>query len=381
MVGLVFLLFLTAIPHYWVGERNLAMYTAFTHDYNVDPGQVDIADVTTTTGGGTVPASVTTTTAPMSDAFPEDGRVNILLLGGDSGIGREGVRTDSMIVLSIDPETGWTAMFGIPRNLRRVPLPPDHPASNWWGDACPGCYPQLLNLLYGDGLTRPDIWGGPNSGANAMKETIGYLLGIDIHYYALVDLVGFISIVDAIGGIDIEVPRRVYNEAYNFAPGEENQVLDIPVGLQHFDGRTALAYSRSRADSNDFDRMSRQRCVLQAIAEQTDPVTAIRELPTLVDVITDNVFTDIPVSALPDFVSLLEKFTPDEVVSVRYMPDAPEFAGTSTSYIADWTEDRYPIPDRDFIAERTEIALSLPPLEAIAALGLQKIEDVCKISG
>ncbi len=177
------------------------------------------------------------------------------------------------------------------------------------------------------------------------------------------------------------MPRRVYNEAYNFAPGEENQVLDIPVGLQHFDGRTALAYSRSRADSNDFDRMSRQRCVLQAIAEQTDPVTAIRELPTLVDVITDNVFTDIPVSALPDFVSLLEKFTPDEVVSVRYMPDAPEFAGTSTSYIADWTEDRYPIPDRDFIAERTEIALSLPPLEAIAALGLQKIEDVCKISG
>ncbi|HEX5631339.1 MAG TPA: hypothetical protein VFY15_06750, partial [Acidimicrobiia bacterium] len=158
MVGLVFLLFLTAIPHYWVGERNLAMYTAFTHDYNVDPGQVDIADVTTTTGGGTVPASVTTTTAPMSDAFPEEGRVNILLLGGDSGIGREGVRTDSMIVLSIDPETGWTAMFGIPRNLRRVPLPPDHPASNWWGDACPGCYPQLLNLLYGDGLTRPDIW-------------------------------------------------------------------------------------------------------------------------------------------------------------------------------------------------------------------------------
>lgn len=379
MVGLAFVLFLTAVPHYWVGERNLAMYTAFTHDYNADPGQVDIADVTTTTGSGA--SAVTTTTQPQSSAFPQDGRVNLLLLGGDSGVGREGVRTDSMIVLSIDPRTGWTAMFGIPRNLRRVPLPPDHAASNWWGDSCPGCYPQLLNLLYGDGLARPDLWGGPNSGANAMKETVGHLLGIDIHYYALVDLVGFISIVDAIGGIDIEVPRRVYNEAYNFAPGEENQVLDIPQGLNHFDGRLALAYSRSRADSNDFDRMSRQRCVLQAIAEQTDPVTAIRELPTLVDVITENVFTDIPISAIPDFIGLLEKFEPEEVVSVRYMPDAPEFAGTAISYIAEWTPDRYPIPDRDFIAERTEIALSLPPLEAIEVLGLQKIEDVCKISG
>jgi anionic cell wall polymer biosynthesis LytR-Cps2A-Psr (LCP) family protein len=194
-------------------------------------------------------------------------------------------------------------------------------------------------------------------------------------------MVGFIAIVDAIGGIDIEVPEAVYNPEYNFAPGEENQVLDIPVGLQHLDGRTALGYARSRAQGNDFDRMSKQRCVLQAIAAQTDPVTAIRELPTLVEVITENVFTDIPVSALPDFVSLLQKFESDEVLSVRYMPDAPEFAGTEVSYIAEFTADRYPIPDRDFIAERTEIALSLPPLQAIEVLGLQKLEDVCKING
>ncbi len=379
VVGLAFVLVLTAIPHYWVGERNLAMYTAFTHDYNVDPGQVNIDDVTTTTGGsGTV---ATTTTTHPTNAFPDEGRVNVLLLGADSGEGRESLRTDTMVVVSLDPATGWTAMFSIPRNLRRVPLPPDHPATDWWGDACPGCYPQLLNLLYSDGLTRPDLWGGPNSGANAMKATIGHLLGIDIHYYAMVDMVGFIAIVDAIGGIDIEVPEAVYNPEYNFAPGEENQVLDIPAGLQHLDGRTALGYARSRAQGNDFDRMSKQRCVLQAIAAQTDPVTAIREFPTIVDVITDNVFTDIPISTLPDFIGLLEKFEPDEVVSVRYMPDAPEFAGTEISYIAAFTTDRYPIPDRDFIAERTATAISLPPLEAIAALGLQRLEDVCKITG
>jgi LCP family protein required for cell wall assembly len=303
--------------------------------------------------------------------------VNILLMGADSGVGRESIRTDTMVIVSIDPETGWTAMFSIPRNLKQIPLPPDHPAATWWGDTCPGCYPQTLFLMYADALARPDLWGEPNSGANAMKATLGYLLGIDIHYYAIVDMVGFITIVDAIGGVDIQVTERVYNAEYMYAPGEEPTVLEIEPGLQHMDGRTALGYARSRAQGNDFDRMSRQRCVLQAIAAQTDPVTVLREFPTLVPVIEENVFTDIPVSAIPDFIELLEKFNPEEVVSVRYMPDAPEFEGTDISYMAGWTTDRFPIPDRDFIAERTATALSLPPLEAIEVLGLQKLEDVC----
>lgn len=380
IVGLAFLLFLTAVPHAWVGHRNILLYDLLTHDFNAPPGAS--ATTTSTASGSSTSTTLgpsTTTSTTLSDAFPEQGRVNVLLLGGDSGIGRESIRTDTMVVLSIDPTTGWTAMFSIPRNLREVPLPPDHPSSNWWGDTCPGCYPQLLNLLYADGLNRPDLFGEP-AGANSMKVVIGHLLGIDIHYYALVDMVGFITIVDAIGGIEIEVPEAVYNPAYMFAPGEPDGVLDIKVGLQHMDGRTALGYARSRAQGNDFDRMSRQRCVLQAIAEQTDPVTTLRQFPTLVPVIEENVFTDIPVSAVPDFIELLEKFNADEVVSVRYMPDAPEFAGTATSYMSGWTEEGYPIPNRDFIAERTATALSLPPLEAITALGLEPLEDVCKIT-
>jgi hypothetical protein len=160
VAGLALLLAFTGYQHYWVGERNLALYDAFTHDFNSDPGQVDITDVSATT----LPGGAATTTTTHSNAFPEEGRVNVLLMGADSGEGRESIRTDTMVVVSIDPDTGWTAMFSIPRNLRQVPLPPDHAASNWWGDACPGCYPQLVNLLYADGLTRPDLWGGPNSG-------------------------------------------------------------------------------------------------------------------------------------------------------------------------------------------------------------------------
>ena len=96
----------------------------------------------TTTTTGPPPATTTTSTRPptsttttLPEWFPEQGRLNILLMGGDSGVGRTGIRTDTMIVVSIDPETGWTAMFGIPRNLFGLPFPPGHAAVGSWGSS------------------------------------------------------------------------------------------------------------------------------------------------------------------------------------------------------------------------------------------------------
>lgn len=378
-VGLAALLFLTALPHGWVGERNLLLYDLMTHDFSADPGQVPLDQVTSTTAGegGTTSSQVTTTT--LSDAFPEAGRVNVLLMGGDAGVDREGIRTDTMIVVSIDPETGWTAMLGIPRNLTHIPIPSDHPATNAW-DSCDGCFPLLANQVYEWGLVRPDLFGGPNSGGNSMKVIMGHLLGIDIHYFALVDLEGFIEIIDAIGGVDITVTARIYDTEYPNPDGTFS-VIDLQPGEYHMDGEMALYYTRSRQGSNDFDRMNRQRCLLEAIAAQTDPVTAIRQFPTLVPAIESSVITDVPVSVIPDFIGLLEKVNVEEVVSIRFMPDAPEFAGTPTSYIGAWTDDRFPIPDREFIAATVDTALSLPPLQAIEQLNLQPIDDVCGSSG
>jgi LCP family protein required for cell wall assembly len=293
-----------------------------------------------------------------------------------------------MVVVSVDPVTGATAMFSISRNIMRTPLPPDQPYSNWWGDTCPGCYPQALNLMYGDGANRPDIWGGPNAGANAVKTSLGYMLGLEIHYYLLVDLDAFITIIDAIGGLEIYAPERV----------ELGVLLDegwvvtgvVEAGLQQMDGATALAYSRTRPDS-DFERQNRQRCVLQALAAQTDPVTAIREFPSLVPVLQENLRTDIRMSDVPDFLELLGKFDPAALVSTRIMPDAPEFAGTELSYMSGWTEDGFPIPDREFIAERVALILdaqatvtatgatggSSEPSDAAELAGLQPITDIC----
>jgi len=376
----------TAVPHVWAGRRNLLLYDLLTYDFVTDPGQASVPQTTTTTGttGTTVPGETSTTTAPtttsstLPDAFADGDRVNVLLLGGDAGVGRSGIRTDTMIVLSVDPVTGWTAMFGIPRNLIHVPIPPDSPAFGAY-DCDGGCFPQIANEIYQSGLQRPDLFpGGPNSGGNAAKQILGYLLGIDIDYFALVDLDGFITMIDAVGGVDINVLDRIYDENYPNPDGTITTIVIDP-GVHHMDGEHALQYARVRhgVEGSDLGRMSHQRCVLEALARQADPLTLIQQLPTFVPAIEESVVTDIPVADLPDFAELAAKVNTEEIVSIRFMYDAPEFAGTSTSYIADFWPGGWPIPDRDFIAQTVQTALSLPPLEAIETLHLQPLEEVC----
>ncbi|MCJ7726913.1 MAG: LCP family protein [Acidimicrobiia bacterium] len=383
-IGLVFLMFLTLIPHGWAGRRNLALYDLMTYDFTTDEGQQAISSGTTEPGDGTgstlaPPATVTTdatteTTEPRPDPFSGLDRINVLLLGGDSGVDREGIRTDTMIVVSIDPVTGWTAMLSVPRNNMNVPYPETLPAYNAYD--C-HCNPQLLNLLYGWAFDHPDLFPGEsNPGGVAMKETLGHMLGIDIHYFALVDLFGFVDVIDALGGVAINVTERVLDENYPHEDGTR-EVIDIPVGLQEMDGHTALAYARIRALTDDYNRMGRQRCVIEALAEQSDPVELISELPNLVPSIKDSIVTDIPVANFPDFIELLMVADLETIVSIRFIFDAPEFAGTSTSYVKEWYGEGYPVPDLDLIQQTTATALSMSPADAIASLNLQPLEDVC----
>ncbi|MCB2222664.1 MAG: LCP family protein [Actinobacteria bacterium] len=380
-LGVAFLLFLTLLPHGWVGRRNLALYDLFTYDYSIDEGQQAISSGTTDPTASTLapPSStastaVTTTTEAGPDPFEGEDRVNVLLMGGDSGVDREGIRTDTMIVVSIDPTTGWTAMFSVPRNNMNVLYPPDLPAYNAYD--C-HCNPQLLNLLYGWAFSHPELFPGENNpGGVAMKETLGYLLGIDIDYFALVDLFGFVDVIDALGGVEITVTERVYDPNYPHEDGTR-EVIDIQPGTYDMDGHTALAYARIRANSDDYNRMGRQRCVIEALAEQSNPVELLSELPNLVPAIQDSITTDIPVNRFPDFIDLLRRADLETIVSIRFIYDAPEFAGTSTSYVAEWIGEGYPFPNYELIQQTVATALSMSPTDAIAALNLQPIEETC----
>ncbi|MEI7548085.1 MAG: LCP family protein, partial [Actinomycetota bacterium] len=150
--------------------------------------------------------------------------------------------------------------------------------------------------------------GGDDAGAQAIKLGIAQLLGVPIQYYVLVDMGGFIHVVDALGGIDLTTTRRVP------APGNPMEAKHlvpawIEAGRQHFDGTLALSYARSRSADDDYRRMERQRCVLAGIASGATIRAIFTGLGDLVDAFGDSVRTDIPRDRLGDFVQIIERYT------------------------------------------------------------------------
>ncbi|MCB1246234.1 MAG: LCP family protein, partial [Acidimicrobiia bacterium] len=300
---------------------------------------------------------------------PWDGkdRLNILLIGGDFGEGRTGIRTDTMITVSVDPQTGETAMFSVPRNWTQVPLPE---GMGQWDCGGYNCYPELINELWVAGERYPESFPGPESPSeNAVKGVISEFLGIPIDYYAMVNLDGFVRIIDALGGVEMDIPSRVVDEDYPHEDGVTTESIVIEPGLQKLDGHLALAYARSRHQDSDYFRMNRQRCVIEAVMAQTSAVDLLRNFQTLADVIKDTVQTDIPLDALPQLVDLKPLIDLDNVVSVRFIP--PE-------YHLKFRDDGKPgrVPNIDLVHEHVQLVLS-DPQRAVQELGLEQLDDVC----
>lgn len=245
-------------------------------------------------------SSTTTTIAPFDGAE----RLNVLLLGGDAGRGRWNLRTDSMVLVSINPDNGDTALISVPRNLQHLPFPPGSPLA----DRFPRGFNDLANAVYPFADTHRELaGGGDDAGAQAVKLGIAQLLGIPIQYYILVDMAGFVNVVDAVGGIDINVPKRVPTPGN--PPGSKHPVPKyIEKGLQHLDGTLALAYSRSRSADSDYSRMQRQRCVLSAIATSATPQALATGLGSLVDAFGMSVRTDIPREKLGELAVVIDRF-------------------------------------------------------------------------
>ena len=228
----------------------------------------------------------------------------ILLLGTDEGPGNWGARTDTIILAAIQHGTGRAAAFGVPRNLAQVPLGPKGTP-----------FKEPINALYGRS-------GGGETGARNLKQAVSALLGIRVDYYALVNLVGFADLVDALGGVEILVKERLHDEVTRPAWGEPKPRIDVEPGERHrFYGREALAYVRSRKDSSDYTRMARQRCFLSAMADQLDPVQAIRNFGSLAKTIETNVHTDIPLNRLPSLVRLVSSVDSNETLTVTFGPE------------------------------------------------------------
>jgi LCP family protein required for cell wall assembly len=255
------------------------------------------------------------------DPFGDQERVNVLLLGGDGGEGREGVRTDTVIVASVDTDTGDTTLFSLPRNLEDLPFPEDSPLSEIYpeGFHAGSESESLLNAVYRNGpRDHPDVLGPTDDpGADFLKLGVGEALGLDIHYFVLVNLDGFSRLVDALGGITVNVNYWV---PINGNPGTGELPDDYiqPGPDQQMDGARALAFARGRFGLTDYDRMARQRCTIDAIIDAADPVTLLERYQELADTTQDIVSTDIPRSALDDFVDVAFLVKDAEVRSVVF---------------------------------------------------------------
>ncbi len=246
----------------------------------------------------------------------EDGRYNVLLLGGDAGPTRVGVRPDSITVASIDEETGRTVLFGLPRNLEDVPFPDGTIMDEQFPDGfdCDACYLNGVNTWATDNAELFSQADG-DPGITATTQAVEEITGLTINYYALIDLKGVQGLVEAVGGVTIDVGERIP------IGGVGGPITDwIEPGEQHLNGFQTLWYARSRATSDDYSRMARQKCVMNAMLQQLDAKTVLSNFGDIAAAGKQVISTSIPASEVDTFVNLSLKTKNLPVSSVSFVP-------------------------------------------------------------
>lgn len=279
---------------------------------------------------------------------PVDGRYNILLLGTDAGADREGLRPDSISLVSIDAKTGQSTIIGIPRELANVPFPEDSPMhelhpngfgvgpnayGDWGGCQVGRC---ILNGIYAETeLFTPEIYPnavsrGSSPGVEATKDAVTGATGLEVQFYVLVNMDAFESLINALGGITIDVKERLPIGGDQYGNNVEGW---IEPGVQGVDGYTAQWYARSRYGSatGDYSRMERQRELQAAILEQMNPSNVLLRFQDVAAAGTELVETDLPESMLGRFVDLAAKAREHTPVNVELVPpavdpDNPDFS-------------------------------------------------------
>jgi polyisoprenyl-teichoic acid--peptidoglycan teichoic acid transferase len=246
-----------------------------------------------------------------------DGRYNVLLVGGDSGAGRWGLRTDSMTVASIDASTGKTVLIGLPRNMTNFPFAKGSVMRKAWPDGfnCgyPNCELNGVNTWVGDHLGL--FKGVENPGMDATMSAIEGITGLKINYWAFVNLAGFRGLVDAVGGVTLDVRQPIP------VGGLGADVTGyIKPGVRKLDGFDTLWFARSRDSSDDYSRMARQKCVMNAMLHQISPETVLTNFEKIAKASSQMISTDIPASEVDTFMGLALKAKSQPIATLSLVP-------------------------------------------------------------
>ena len=278
-----------------------------------------------TIGSTALAASNFTSTAFKNpDALePSKGRYNILVLGGDSGSNRMGLRPDSISILSVSADTGMAVNIGLPRNLQRIQFKEGTPIRSVYpygfNNNCEGeCFLSSIYKVTMD--NHKDLYPGiskknSTAGIEATRSAVEWVTGLEIDAYVLINMDSFVELIDALGGITVNVKKALpiggQQDCYPADNEHESICPDalgwIEKGKQHMDGRTALWYARSRHNTNDYDRMKRQREIQNLVLKKIDLQTLLFRLNAVSGAGAKLIKTDIPGSSVPTLIDLALK--------------------------------------------------------------------------
>lgn len=244
-------------------------------------------------------------------------RINILLIGSDADIDRYGVRTDSLNVVSIDLTTMNSTIIGIPRNLTNAPIP-EYIRDQYF----PRGYRGLINTLYWWGESNPSavnsaMVGGDYPGAALLSYSIATLLGMPLDAWVMVDMGGFINVIDAAGGMQVYVDKDL--AVPGPVTGSKGAIRNLNKGWHYMDGTNALSFARSRQSDSDYWRMGRQRCLLASLVAQKNPIDILLRWPAIAAVLGANVQTNLN----PDVLSTLVNLAGSDTNGVKFLSLVP----------------------------------------------------------
>jgi len=230
--------------------------------------------------------------SPIATPESASDRINILLTGIDAAETRRNELTDTLLVVSLDPSTGHVALISFPRDITHFP--------RYDG----GTFEGKINSFMSNARRHPDEF--PDGPLTSLVRQMGFLLGAPIHYYAAIDLGGFRRMIDLVGGVTVENPRDINDPRYDWLDGTSG--FRLSAGKHHLDGRTALAYVRSRqgVGDTDFSRARRQQQVLLALREQLTKPEQLPQIPGLLDAAGDTIRTNFPSERVGEMIDLAQ---------------------------------------------------------------------------
>ncbi len=267
----------------------------------------------------------TITPGPASDLWANTPRVNVLLVGGDAS-----GATDTMIVVSIDTKTGNTVLVTVPRDTARLPFPASSPLRTYFPDGywdgtngenqaswADRIWTDLPRKVPGNALEVTS-----NLGADALKQGIGEALGLQVDYYLYADVADLYTLVDALGGVTMNVGTRI--------PAAAAATSWIEPGAgRHLDAYQALWYGWS-SSGTDADRQSRRGCVVDAMT-RANPAVVLARFDGIVQAGTAAT-TDIPSDMLPMMVELSSRVKRTHVTSLQFANGVDGFVSASPNF-------------------------------------------------